>query len=208
MKVTLQLSNGREMSFSEQELLAIVEKHLSSEDTKKATIAEVVKKPTEGEWFEVKPSTINQKLFEKKREDEWQEDTRKLILEAFEEMKNKTEKYGKNFKTMIPKKEWAKKTTKELKEMACNLGDRNADWVEQALEWAQRITNGESWESICNYADDINVYRLVIWKNGYARKVGGTVHSFKGSASYVYFSDFLDDSVLICTVPLVVIYDD
>ena len=28
-----------------------------------------------------------------------------------------------------------------------------ADWVEQAFEWAQRISNGESWKTICNDAD-------------------------------------------------------
>ena len=205
-KITLQLSNGREMSFSEQELIAIVEKHLSSEDTKKATIAEVVKKPTEGEWFEVKPSTINQKLFEKKREDEMQENTRKLILEAFEEMK-KDSKYEKNIKTMFPKQDWERKTPKELKKIACNIGDHNADWVEQALEWAQRISNGESWKSICNEKDTANCYRIVVWKDGYAHMIGGSAHLRERPATYVYYYRYYDPESIYTGVPLVVLYE-
>ena len=46
-----------------------------------------VTKPTEGEWFEVKPQDINQKLFRRKRKDEEQERVRKIIIEAFVEMK-------------------------------------------------------------------------------------------------------------------------
>lgn len=207
MKVTLQV-NGREMTFSEQELIAIVEKLLSSKTTKQTT-AKVAQKPTEDEWFEVKPQAIDQKLFEKKRKDTRQEKTRQLILEAFAEMKNNPEKYGKNFKTMMPKRDWESKTVAQLKEMACKLGDHNADWVEQALEWAQRIVNGESWKSICNDADTANWYRLVIWKDGYARLVGGSVD---GIGFYDPASDVLDG---ICgddygtngTVPLVVLYE-
>ena len=207
-KITLQLSNGREMSFSEQELIAIVEKHLSSEDTKKATIAEVVKKPTEGEWFEVKPQAIDQKLFEKEREDKRQERTRQLILEAFVEMKNKPEKYGKNFKTMMPKKTWSSKTVTQLKEMASKMGDHNANWVEQALEWAQRIANGESWEDICNAKDTANWYRLVVWKDRYTRLVGGAVcGEYQVHASFVVMLGYFDICILDDAVPLVVLYE-
>lgn len=203
MKITLQV-NGREMTFSEKELIAILEEHFSS----KTTTSKVAQKPTEDEWFEVKPQAINQKCFEKKRKGISQEAIRQLILEAFVEMKNNPEKYGKNFKTMMPKKEWEAKTVVGLKEMACKLGDHNADWVEQALEWAQRIANGESWKSICNAPDTANWYRLVVWKNGYARLVGGSVNnSFNFPASVVNFSDYYDDDVLNCTVPLVVLYE-
>ena len=38
------------------------------------------KKPTEGEWFEVKPQDINQKLFRRKRKNEEQERDRKIII--------------------------------------------------------------------------------------------------------------------------------
>lgn len=207
-KITLLLSNGREMTFSEQELIAIVEKHLSSKDTKKITTAKVPQKPTEGEWFEVKPHAIDQKLFEKKRNNNRQEVTRQLILEAFDEMKNNPEKYGKNFKTMMPKKTWSSKTVAQLKEMASNLGDHNANWVEQALEWAQRIANGESWEAICNDKDTANWYRLVVWKNGYSRLVGGSVdYLIYDPASSVGGSYCDDGDKLYSTVPLVVLYE-
>ena len=152
MKVTLPI-HGRERTFSEQELIAILEKHFSNETTEKATTANVAKVPTEDQWFEVNPQAINQGLFQKKRKDERQEETRKLILEAFAEVNSSPEKYGRKFKTMMPNTTWISKTVGELKELACELGDHNADWVEQALEWAQRICNGESWETVCNNVD-------------------------------------------------------
>ena len=206
-KITLQV-NGREMTFTEQELVAIVEKHLLSETTKEITVTKVAQKWAEDEWFEVKPHAIDQKLFEKKRKDTMQENTRQLILKAFEKMKANPEKYGKNFKTLMPKREWKVKTVMELKEMARDFGDHNADWVEQALEWAQRIANGESWKSICNDDDTANWFRLVVWKNGYARLVGGSVGNGNcHPASYVYSSDYRDYEHLQHTVPLVVLYE-
>ena len=207
MKVTLQV-NGREMTFSEQELSSILGEHFSSKTTEKAMTDKVAQKPTEDAWFEVKPQAIDQKLFEKKRNNNRQETTRQLILEAFAEMKNNPEKYGKNFKTMMPKKTWSSKTGAQLKEIASNLGDHNANWVEQALEWAQRIANGESWEAICNDKDTANWYRLVVWKNGYARLVGGSVNNISNNpASNVNNFNFNEYSNLIYAVPLVVLYE-
>ena len=207
-KITLQV-NGKKMDFSEQELTAIVEKHLSSETTQQTTTTNVAQKPTEDAWFEVKPQAIAQKLFEKKRTDQRQEATRQIILEAFAEMKDNPEKYGKNFKTMMPKKTWVCKSVQQLKYMASQLGDHNADWVEQALEWAQRIANGESWKNICKDKDTANWYRLVIWKDGYAHLVGGSAcYSSIGPASFVSSGDFSGDYNLYYAVPLVVIYEE
>lgn len=207
MKITLQV-NGREMTFSEQELSSILEEHFSSKTTEKAMTAKVAQKPTEDAWFEVKPQAIDQKLFEKKRNDNRQEATRQLILEAFAEMKNNLEQSGKNFKTMMPQKTWSSKTVAQLKEMASNLGDHNANWVEQALEWAQRIANGESWEAICNDKDTANWYRLVVWKNRYARLVGGSVCDNNGlPASDVSNGVCDDNNNPDFTVPLVVLYE-
>lgn len=220
MKVTLQLSDGREMTFVEQELIAIVEKHFSNEATKQEQTTEVAKTehepktyevadtPTEGKVFKVNPLAIDQNLFKKKRKDIRQKVTRRIILKAFAELKKNPEKYGKNFKTMMPKKEWSTKTVAQLKEMACKLGDHNADWVEQALEWAQRIVNGDSWEAICNDMDTANWYRLVVWKNGYARLVGGSREGvFNVPASVVGNYDYYDNLNCRDTVPLVVIYE-
>ena len=205
MKITLPI-HGRERTFSEKELIAILEKYFSNEATEQATTAKVAQVPTEDQWFEVNPQTINQSLFKKKRKDERQERTRKLILEAFAEVKSSPEKYGRKFKTMMPKKTWTSKTVAELKQLACEFGNHNADWVEQALEWAQRICNGESWEAVCNNADTANWYRLVVWKNGYAQLVGGSRDDYNVfPASYVYDIDYDFFNVINYTVPLVVL---
>jgi len=204
MEVTLTV-HGRERTFSEQELKSILEKYFSSEATENVTTAKV---PTEDQWFEVNPLGIDQTLFKNKREDGTQEDTRKLILEAFAELKSNPKKYGKKFKTMMPKKKWSSKTGGELKELASKLGDHNADWVEQALEWAQRIINGESWEAICNEYDNANFHRLVVWKNGYDRIVGGALDcNINAPASVIGGIDYTSDDSHYYTMPLVVLYE-
>ena len=200
MKVTLQV-NGREMTFSEQELVAIVEEHFSRKDTEKVTTTKAVQKPTEGKWFDVRPQDINQELFQKQREDKKQEKTRKIILEAFAEVKKDPERYGKSFKTMIPKKEWSSN-------IGYKVEGQNANWIEQGLEWAQRIVNGESWEAICNNADTADWYRLVVGKHGCLKFIGGSrkkedcspassIHSYIPDAGNGYFC---------YAVPLVVKY--
>lgn len=170
--VTLHV-NGREANFSEQGLIAIAEKYLSSKIYREDDTVKAPKKPTEGVWFEVKPQAIDQRLFKEERRDEYQEETRRKILRAFAKMKENPESYGKNFKTLMPKKTWESKTVSQLREMASELGDHNADWVEQALEWAQRIANGESWEEICNVQDTANWIRLVTGQVGNDWFVGG-----------------------------------
>lgn len=206
MKVTLQI-NGREMTFTEKELISILEKHFSDEVIEQSKTAEVSQRPTEGKWFEVNPLAIDQNLFKEERSDSKQEKTRQLILEAFEEVK-KNSKYARPFKTMIPEKNWERKTVAELKAIAEKLGDHNADWVEQALEWAQRIANGETWKSTCNDRDTASWYRLVVWKNGYCRFVGGSRKSNIGSpASDVDNHDYHVDCNFEGTVPLVVLYE-
>ena len=214
MKVTLRTDeitlsvNGKEMTFSEKELISILKEHFKSEESKVNEHAlEVAQRPTEGKLFKVDPLSIDQELFKKKRRDSRQEATRQYILEAFEEVK-KNSKYAKPFKTLMPEKTWNSKTVSELKELASSLGDHNADWVEQALEWAQRIANGEAWEEICNKRDTANWYRLVVWKNGYARLVGGSRydHDF-APACDVSNLNYNDSYNFNYTVPLVVLYE-
>ena len=207
MKVTLQLNDGREITFEEVKNISILEEHFKSKKFEvKSNATEVAQVPTEGKWFRVDPLAIDQNLFKEKREDSRQEATRQYILQAFEEMK-KNSKYARPFKTMIPEKTWERKTVKELKELAKSLGDHNADWVEQALEWAQRIANGESWEDICNKKDTANWYRLVVWKNGYARLVGGSQEDCNyHPASTVFSYSCKDGGTIYYTVPLVVSY--
>lgn len=204
MKVTL-LIDGEKRTFSNVENISIEEENAkpSTEDKN----YKVAQKPTEGKWFEVKPQAIDRMLFvEKGREDESQEKTRQRIIEAFYVMESNPKRYGKNFMTMMPKKVWPSKTAPELEAMACKLGDHNADWVEQALEWAQRIANGESWETVCNDADTAKWYRLVVWKDGYARLVGGSTDS-GNPASCVDINAHTGNEPLYYTVPLIVLYE-
>ena len=215
MKITLQVS-GREMTFSEEELVSILEgyfttkeaqqkeRNMKTAETRQQATVEVAQTPTEGKCFEVNPMAIDQSLFSQPRNDSRQEWTRQIILEAFAEMKNAS-KYARPFKTMMPEKEWKVKTVSELKEMACHLGDHMADWVEQALEWAQRIANGETWKAVCNEPDTANWYRLVIWKSGYARLVGGSREDYDNPASDVCIDVYSSNDLLNYTVPLVVL---
>ena len=199
MKVTLTI-HGKEMSFSEQELIAFLERHVEPE-----TILKVIQVPTEEKWFEVNPQAIDQSVFQEKRNDVKQEVTRKLILEAFAEVKKYPEKYGRKFETMMPKYTWVSKTASELDKLACELGSHNADWVEQALEWAQRICNGEKWEAICNHSDTSSSYRMIVWKSGNYRLVGGSrIDESYEPASSVFCYDETSKDVLYNTVPLVV----
>ena len=209
--------NGRKMTFTEQELIAIVEKHFCREETEQMITADVVQKPTEGKWLEVKPQTIDQTLLQKERKDSMQESTRQLILEAFTVLQNNPQKYGKNFKTMIPQRPWKYKTITELKEMTTQIGDNIADWVEEAVEWAQRITNGEKWEAICNYEDTANWFRLVVWKDGHTKLIGGArMDRTRVPASFIHesetknndlFAKADEDILLSCSaVPLIVSY--
>ena len=162
--------------------------------------------PVERKWFEVNPQTIDRKLFQKKREDEEQEKTRLLILDAFTEMRNNPQKYGRTFETLIPERLWSKsKNIYDLRNLANIIGDHNANWVEQALEWAQRISNGETWEVLCNEPDTANWFRVVEWKNGHARFVGGS-RADKNPASSISHYDIIFASMAVNAVPLIVRY--
>ena len=124
--------------------------------------------------FEVKPAEIDRSIFERKREKYREEWTRQLILEAFKEVEANPERYGKPFTIVIPIKTWKVKSTLELKEMTTDFGGCMLNWVEQVLEWAQRIANGESWKKVCYEPDQEDCYRLIIWKDGKIHNVGGS----------------------------------
>lgn len=165
--------------------------------------------PTKGKWFKVNLLEINREsLFGQKRKNEEQEKTRRLILEAFKEFDSNPKRYKDNFKTLVPKRGVGSKTVHQLFDMADKLGDHNADWVEQALVWAQRIANGEPWEVICNFKDTSNCYRLVKWKDGYGHRVGGSryVDNDRTEISISKSAYHFNHSVYR-TVPLIVGYD-
>ena len=134
------------------------------------------KTEAKGKDFVVILSSIDKSLFQEKRANAQQEWTRQIIEEAFDEVDQYPEEYVKAFKVMIPEKMWSFTTIRELKKVAKNLGGHIANWVEQALVWAQRISNGETWEAVCNDPDTEKWYRLVEWKNASYRLVGGSVN--------------------------------
>ena len=120
----------------------------------------------------------------------------------------KNSRYARTFKTMIPEKTWGSKSIANLEKLANNLGDHCADWVEQALEWAQRIANGESWEDICNQIDNTNYFRLVVWKSGYLKFIGGSSkYDSYYPISHIGRDNYKDHIIISDAVPLVVSYD-
>lgn len=204
MKLEIVFEDGRKEIFDSVESFNVTDKQTANEGCNTPEIAQI---PSEGKFFEINPLEIYRSKFEKPMKDQNQEVTRQLILEAFAEVDKHPEKYASTFYTLTPKKNWEKpKTFAELKKYANDLGGMMANWVDQALEWAQRISNGESWETICNDQDTANWYRLVIWKNEYARLIGGS-HYYKDEipASSVGIEDFDYDDAILYTVPLVVI---
>ena len=187
MKLTFEV-NGREMTFLEEELVAILEKNFDNPKI---------------DWksYEVNPMAINQELFNEKRIDPKQECTRQIILDALEELRKNPKKYAR-FKLMIPEKSWSVKTLKELKEI--DSEKHLTDWVELALGWAQRITNGETWESICNEPDTSKWYRLILWKNSCVRLLGGSSEvGYNISESTIHNYDYEDEDILYYSVPIV-----
>lgn len=209
--------NGREMTFSREELIAIIEEHFREETAKtakaevrakptkvKATDFEVAQAPTEGKCFEVNPMEIDRSLFQEKRSDSQQEHTRQYILEAFDEVDKHPERYAKSFKTLRPKKTWdGYKTVRELKQYAKKLGGHHGNKTEKALEWAQRLNNGEAWEAICNDPDTAEWYELVDWKNGYSKVVGGS-RNYNYPATYVSNFNYHSYDRIKATLPFVV----
>lgn len=165
-----------------------------------------VKKPVEGEWFEVKPAHIDQKMFDQERSDWRQERTRRLIKAAFYQLEA-TPEYYQSFKTLIPSKDWNGKTVSELKEIANAKGDRMADWFEQALEWAQRIFNGETWEAVCNQPDDITHSRMIFEGKARIGLVGGKKGTKNATSATDYTTHgYIEKRKFFDAVPLIVSY--
>lgn len=203
--------HGKEMQFSDKELTSIVEEHFERRLLQTEFTALVTATPTEGNWFIVRPMMIDQSLFAEQREDKNQETTRQRILKAFEEVEKNPQKYAKPFKTLYPSRPWDRtkgKTPQELENLAKEIGDGEAEETEQALQWAQQIYNGESWESICNLPDSARSYRIVKTKYpGLHNLVGGSTDAeprTKTSATNVLEEQFTYYENVGCTVPLIV----
>lgn len=162
-------------------------------------------KPSEGKPFKVNPTSIDANLFKKKRVDEKQERVRLLIVEALDVVANNS-KYSKTFYTLIPEKKWKFMSIKKFKKQAYDLGGHIADWIEQALEWAQRICNGESWEDVCNKIDTAKWFRLIVWKNGRLVRVGGARRCFSLRSSADVQESYIVGLYPYNVVPLVACY--
>lgn len=169
---------------------------------------EVAPTPTVGKLFHIMPFEIPKSLFESPLSDPKQERTRQIMQEAFAEVGKYPEKYAFSFYTYIPKMIWDESKAvqiEKLKEYARDLGGEMADWVDQALEWAQRIFNGETWEAVCNEVDNTEYCRMIIWKNRYYRMVGSSsVLGDDYPASDVDDRDYMFSTDIVgYTVPLV-----
>ena len=204
MKVEIVFKDGKKETFDSVVSFNVTEEQTVNEERHASEVAQT---SIEGKLFEVNPLEIDRSNFETPMSDWQQEWTRQIIQEAFAKVDKHSEKYASPFYTLIPEKKWnGYKSVTELEVYANNFGGLMADWVEQALEWAQRIFNGESWEAICNNADTENWYRLILWKNGYHRRVGGLCNSsINYPASGVDGYDLSSHDEICHTVPLVVL---
>ena len=132
--------------------------------------------PIVGEWFEVNPYTINRELFEEEREDDEQEKVRQNILAALLKFSIRRQEMRYIFGTMRPNLNYNNPVNAEdlyhyahyefgayeKKDEEQSLYEYDlANEDEQACELAKRIQNGESWEDICNKAENSNCRRLV-----------------------------------------------
>lgn len=205
MKLEIVFKDGRKATFDSVASFNVTEEQTAN---KECRMLEVCQTPTQGKFFEVNPLKIDRSKFEYEMPDKgMMELTRWIIQEAFAEVDKQPEKYASSFYTLIPEKKWnGWKTVTELKEYANDLGGMMADWVQQAMEWAQRISNGESWRSICNKGDTADYYRMIIWKDGCTRLIGGSRKSGDNSPASDVYSDYCGPiGRCLNTVPLVVI---
>lgn len=211
-------ADGRNIPIEEKELIGILEKRFNC-NIEQLSVKEYpnVPPPKEMEWFHVDPCKIDKKLFEEKRVDEEQEKIRQLILEAFDVVEREKEKYGKKFKTYIPLPSFKiDQSLEDVIKEAQEHGDHLADWVEQAMEWGQRIANGEKWETICNEADTIGCYRIIKGKYGGKYKfVGGNCNDHEANRIFTKTPTSISDTYgpnhfhyIRQAKPLVVAYDE
>lgn len=203
MKLEIIFKDGKKGTLESVVKFNVTEKQTANEECHTLDVAHA---PREGEPFRINPLEIYRSNFEKTMKDSKQEWTRKMIQKAFAEVDKHPELYASQFYTLVPKKKWDDyKTVAELQKYANDLGGIMADWVEQALEWAQRIFNGESWEDICNYADTSSWHRMIIVNDADFRIVGGSRNSYNNNPASLVSGMGVNSGYKIKTaVPLVV----
>lgn len=162
-------------------------------------------RPVEGKFFQVDPKTIKRELFNYPREDEKQEWVRQRIIMVL----NDSQCDEKPFKTFYPEKTWEDaKTVEEIKQIAKEAGGQIAFLWQQILEWAQRISNGETWEEVCNKKDNSMWYRLVVTERNVAYLVGACyLFGINVSATDIIQVMKIPGNRLNYAVPLIVYYN-
>lgn len=191
---------GEEMSFTEEGLTSILEAYYD----------EFPRRPKKNEYFRVNPSKIDRNLFKYKKNDEQEEKVRQIIAEAFEEVDKNPERYNRQFYTIFPDCDWYPDDAKvgELEGSSKYPQSHLADWVEQAMEWAQRIQNGEFLSELCEEIDPSEWYRLVLGKDNTIWVVGSATHAgYKKPATDVAIHKYNSEAPLWFTVGLYVHYN-
>lgn len=123
--------------------------------------------PLPEQWYPVFPREINRALFEKKRSDPKQEKTRQFIQSAFQQFDLFPLEYF-SFETLILPFYFDDMSFSNLIELPSEIYGGTAtiaNKTDQGLEWAQRIHNGESWESLCNEPDSCPWQRVLFTDN-------------------------------------------
>lgn len=196
MKIEIFFEDGRHETFDSVERFKVTWPKRS---------ATVIQPLIEGNMFKVDPLGLNREKFTKNRTDRRQEETRKKIMEALCKLDRYPERYGISFYTVIPEKKWnGKKSIASMELYAKSLGGCMSDSVEQSLEWAQRICNGESWEKICNDADTAEWFRVIKSNDRIYKRIGGSkVGGERKPASYSENRNYFRHSEVANAVPLV-----
>ena len=200
MKLEVVFEDGRKETLDSVTNFKVIEEQNANE---KCNIFEVASIPAEGKVFEVNPLKIDRSKFKKRMHNQNQEWIREIIQKAFIEVDKHPERYAVPFYTLIPEKNWdGYKTFAELKRYANDLGGIMANWVEQALEWAQRISNGETWKNVCKRKNVSKWYIAIVCGKGFARFAGVEFDSYSKVVEAGYgvcsFNEGFND-----TVPLV-----
>lgn len=186
MKLEIKFKNGSKQLIEDVEEYTVI-------DDKNANILP----PMEEETFEVDLSRIKKELFRIPRKDDKQEQIRQLILEALSEADSTAQK----FTIYVPKrKEDGRCRVSWLASYAKKMGGRVATFYEWILVLAQRISNGESWETICNNYDTAPNYWMVWWgKNRY----GEDIFFIVGGCKYGVASNYSDVPIYSSTTMFV-----
>lgn len=161
------------------------------------------------ERYMVNPFEIGMREFSKIRfnhaeESEREENIRRLLCEAFCEVKRHPT-YQRRIEIVIPEKVYSVQTGYEMEKMSQSMGGHIADWVELSLYWAQKIQE-KGW-NLCHEQDDNPFYRIVVWKNGKYRLIGGAKKtgdvSYKTHIGFFYYEkwDEFFNSVPLIAIP-------